>query len=557
MNQRTRFALAVIGAIAASFGPFAHAQLVTVSPLTGITLPSIPTGMTATVIPPAQVSISWTAATESSGTIEGYYVYRNGGQIATTAGTTFVDSGLTSGLYYYTVAAYDANGAVSAQSPSASVTVVQDTIPPSTPTNVTVTGTMSSNSFYGHVVLAISWTASTDNVGVAGYEVYRNGAQITQSTSSPVTGTSVTDTVAPGTYTYTVAAYDAAQNFSNRSASVTATVVVDAIPPTTPTNVSAEQISGSSVNLTWASSTDNVGVAGYQIYRNGSLLTTTPGSPYADNGLASGSNVSYVYRVAAYDAAGNVSPQSVPVSVAFPTANGPGAPYGLSAIVTGTSTVDVSWAPSIDVLQITAYTVYRDGTQIASVTSTNYTDTGLATGTYMYGVSATDISGAVSPVSSSTTAIVRTVVATPPPAFPFPPGGTSAATSVNVIPGTVPSSVAAGSPAFTQFLYFGLRSSQVEALQSLLAGNGYLAPTAATGFFGNLTLAALQKFQCDQGIVCTGGAGWGMVGPKTRTALNALEAVPASSSASSASALNAEIAALEAELANLEKRLSP
>jgi hypothetical protein len=87
-----------------------------------------------------------------------------------------------------------------------------------------------------------------------------------------------------------------------------------------------------------------------------------------------------------------------------------------------------------------------------------------------------------------------------------------------------PLSAASSSPAdnlvFTKNLYFGIRDAQVQTLQSLFVGRGYLVVNDVTGFFGNLTLRALQKFQCDQNIVCTGGPGWGTVGPKTRNVLN-------------------------------------
>ena len=162
----------------AGFGFFARAQVV------GPTLPSVPTAVTATVVPPSQISIAWTAATESSGTIEGYYVYRNGVQIAATADTSLVDPGLASGVYVYTVAAYDMSGNVSARSSPASVTLVIDTTPPSVPTGLTVSGTTSTNSVYVQAPITISWSASTDNVGIAGYYVYRNGIKITTSTTA-------------------------------------------------------------------------------------------------------------------------------------------------------------------------------------------------------------------------------------------------------------------------------------------------------------------------------------------------------------------------------------
>ena len=90
------------------------------------------------------------------------------------------------------------------------------------------------------------------------------------------------------------------------------------------------------------------------------------------------------------------------------------------------------------------------------------------------------------------------------------------------------------------------------ALQSLLIGRGYLS-SAVTGFFGNLTLQALEKFQCDSNIVCTGGAGWGVAGPKTRAVLNDL--APASSSAVSPVSLQTELQTLEAELKALQAQM--
>jgi chitodextrinase len=525
-------ALASIAIFTASFGFAAHAQEV------GVTLPSVPTNVSAAAVPPSQVSISWSASTESSGVIEGYYVYRNGSQIATTNGTSLTDAGLLPGFYSYAVAAYDANGNVSAQSTPAGVTLIPDTTPPTTPTGVTVSGTTSTNSTYTQIPLTVSWNASTDNVGVAGYYVYRNRTKITTSTTA-FTGTSITDTVTPGTYTYTVVAYDAAQNFSDQSAPGTITILVDNAPPSIPTNLSAQQVSATGVNLSWATSTDGIGVAGYQVYRNGIQIASAAGPSYADGGLSTG--VTYTYAVAAYDAAGNISELSPTVQVNTQPLTGPSVPQIYSATALGTSTVDISWTPSSDILAITAYTIYRNGTQIASVTSTSYMDEALASGTYAYSVSATDVSGVVSAQSATATAIVPAFVSATAP---------SAAPSVIPPPseGISPASAGVSGTTFSQTLYSGLRGTQVEDLQSFLASYGYLSSADTTGFFGTITLHAVEKFQCDKNIVCTGGAGWGTVGPKTRSVLNGLQG-------NSASALNAEIQTLQAELANLEKQI--
>ncbi|MFC1430448.1 cellulose binding domain-containing protein [Streptacidiphilus sp. N1-3] len=88
-----------------------------------------------------------------------------------------------------------------------------DTQPPTAPSNLAVSGTTSSSA-------ALSWTGSTDNVGVTGYNVYRGGTLV-----GTATGTSYTDTglSASTGYSYTVKAVDAAGNLSAASNSVTAT----------------------------------------------------------------------------------------------------------------------------------------------------------------------------------------------------------------------------------------------------------------------------------------------------------------------------------------------
>jgi spore germination protein YaaH len=76
------------------------------------------------------------------------------------------------------------------------------------------------------------------------------------------------------------------------------------------------------------------------------------------------------------------------------------------------------------------------------------------------------------------------------------------------------------SPAYaaTRTLVQGLTGSDVTNLQNELIANGYLSAGSATGHFGPLTLTAVQKFQCDQDIVCAGGS-YGVAGPLTQTAL--------------------------------------
>ena len=89
----------------------------------------------------------------------------------------------------------------------------QDTIPPTAPPGLSATAVSSSQ-------INLSWTASTDNVAVVGYDVFRGGTQV----GAP-SGTSFQDTGLSGatTYTYAVRARDAAGNVSPLSATTTAT----------------------------------------------------------------------------------------------------------------------------------------------------------------------------------------------------------------------------------------------------------------------------------------------------------------------------------------------
>lgn len=86
----------------------------------------------------------------------------------------------------------------------------------------------------------------------------------------------------------------------------------DTTPPSVPTNLTATPTSPSSITLSWSASTDNVGVAGYKVYRNGVVVGTSTATSAVDSGLAT--STTYSYRVAAYDSAGNVSAQSAAVS---------------------------------------------------------------------------------------------------------------------------------------------------------------------------------------------------------------------------------------------------
>jgi len=82
----------------------------------------------------------------------------------------------------------------------------------------------------------------------------------------------------------------------------------ESVPPTAPANLAATPVSESQIDLNWTASADNVGVAGYRIYRDGILARFSSGTSYQDTGLSA--STSYSYTVKAYDASGNISASS-------------------------------------------------------------------------------------------------------------------------------------------------------------------------------------------------------------------------------------------------------
>ena len=160
----------------------------------------------------------------------------------------------------------------------------------------------------------LTWTASTDNVGVAGYDVYQDGIKINPST---ITSTSynVTGLIAGTTYSYVVKAKDAAGNQSTPSTSLNVTTnSQDSQPPTAPSNLAATNIVTTSFTFSWSASTDNVGVAGYDVYKNGVKMNSAAliGTSYSVTGLLP--NTTYSMTVVAKDAIGNQS-TSIAMSV--------------------------------------------------------------------------------------------------------------------------------------------------------------------------------------------------------------------------------------------------
>lgn len=188
-------------------------------------------------------------------------------------------------------------------------TPVPDTIAPTAPTNVAAS-TITTTS------LNLSWTASTDNLSVTGYDVYMNGILKTTVTS---TSASITGLTPATTYSFYVIAKDLAGNNSASSTTLNSTTnSLDTTAPTSPTNLVASTITANSLQLTWTASTDNIGVTGYNVYMNGTLKTSVTGTTTAISGLTSATT--YSFYVIAKDLAGNISISSATINATTATA---------------------------------------------------------------------------------------------------------------------------------------------------------------------------------------------------------------------------------------------
>lgn len=262
------------------------------------TPPSNPTGVKIASSTGTSATVSWTASTDNVA-VTGYDLYLNGAAAGTTTATSNTFSNLKCGTSYtFGVDAFDAAGNKSGiTTVTGSTAACTDTTPPSNPTGLTLTGsTMTS--------LGLGWTASTDNVGVTGYDLYLNGSAIGTTTGTTNTFSNLKCGTA---YTLGVDAYDAAGNKSGTVTLNGTTAACDTTPPTVSLTAPAggTMVSGSAVTVS-ANASDNVGVAGVQFKLDGvNLGSEDTATPYTVSWNTLGaSNGTHTLTAVARDAAG-------------------------------------------------------------------------------------------------------------------------------------------------------------------------------------------------------------------------------------------------------------
>lgn len=176
-----------------------------------------------------------------------------------------------------------------------------DAISPSAPTNLLV------SNIQGNQV-DLTWTASTDNVGISHYVIYNNDVEIATTSNNNINYT-LTGLTSATTYNLTVRGVDASNNESTNS-NLQSFDTLDNISPNAPTNLASSNITQTTIDLDWDAATDNVAVVNYRIFNNDieihSLGNTN--TSYTLTGLTPATE--YNLTVKAYDNAGNFSSAS-------------------------------------------------------------------------------------------------------------------------------------------------------------------------------------------------------------------------------------------------------
>ena len=330
------------------------------------------------------VSLTW-EPNNSDADVAGYNIYRNNSYISTSQNNQWQGTVDLNTLYGFSVVAFGGSP-TQYSAPSEvltlpdSLTPTGDGVPPSTPSKPgDPTGSINGAS------VSFSWAASTDDESVLGYNVYQNNSYLTTVLEPNYTGG-----VNPSdNYQWYVVAFDASRNFSTKSSTLslggTAATVTN-VAPSTPTNITGA-VAGLNVSLNWQASTDDNQVAGYNIYRNGSYLTTVSDNSFS--GVAPDTSF-YDYQVAAFDFDNNFTPLSSSATFSAESATTdpipsvdrldevPSTPTALrgtrSAPIGDTDNVlvELSWNASVDNVAVTGYNVYRNNNYEATVLSTSW-----------------------------------------------------------------------------------------------------------------------------------------------------------------------------------------
>ncbi|WP_420707444.1 glycosyl hydrolase family 18 protein [Paenibacillus sp. 1001270B_150601_E10] len=198
-------------------GSSAPAPFTTLPASADTTPPTPPTILTSAAITDSSVTLTWSGATDNVG-VAAYEVYNGTNLAATVTGTTYTVSNLAPNTAYtFQIKSKDAAGNTSALSKKLTISTLaeNDLVPPTTPANLASTARTDTT-------ISLSWSPSTDNVGVTSYVIYVNGSQAA-STAGTTTSYTLTGLAKVTTYSIQIAAKDAAGNQSPSSTAINVT----------------------------------------------------------------------------------------------------------------------------------------------------------------------------------------------------------------------------------------------------------------------------------------------------------------------------------------------
>ncbi len=356
--------------------------------------PSVPGAISVDAIGVDSADLSWAASTDDFG-VAGYQIFDSATNdlIAETTTNSVTLTDLAPGDYSVYSKAFDQAGNQSYRTGFRSFTItgaVVDAERPSVPGAIQVTS-------IGVDSADLSWVASIDDFGVAGYRIFDSATNdlIAETSTNSVTLTNL----APGDYSVYARAFDQAGNQSFRtgfrSFAVTGTPV-DNERPILASAISVIGIGDDYVDLAWSAASDNVGVTGYRIYNadtNG-LIVEVPDPTVRLEPLAPGT---YRYYLRAVDGAANISFRSgirtVVVAGSSDTER-PSIPGAITVESVVGTTVSLSWGPATDNDGVAGYRVYdfADQSVVAEVATTS-TAVDLPARTYQLYVKAFDAAG--------------------------------------------------------------------------------------------------------------------------------------------------------------------
>lgn len=391
-----------------------------------VTPPAPPTSLLIIKIGGTYIEMSWAASVSAD--VAGYEVYVNDTGstvnfhvITTTTNLNFNHTGLLEETdYYYYVKAYDEVPLLSAFS-NLVMAATFDITAPSAPTGLAAQNPTGNS-------ISLTWTANPEN-DIEGYHIYINdtGAGSTGpfhwiiTTTGTSTGYTVANLNEETTYYFVIAAYDEVPNNSTYSGFASETTL-DVTGPAMPTGFQATVVSGTEIALTWDANTET-DLAGYIIYMNDTdegqsgpyhIIHTIIGLDTSYNVIDLYEEMTYYFRIRAYDEVPNNSLFSPVASATTPDETPPLAPTGLAVSNPTKSSLRITWAenPEDDVV---GYNLSRSLTDTGPfviinadrIMGTQYSDSGLdELTTYYYKLKATDdvdLESAFSAVAFGTT----------------------------------------------------------------------------------------------------------------------------------------------------------